>query len=134
MPEKSKSPDPVDIHVGSMIRQFRINAGVSQTELGDRLGVSFQQVQKYENAYNRVSSSKLFAIADLLDHDLEDFFCGLSRQKQSNQDKNAKRAQRLSSNAIKVGYQWESIEDTETRKYLSRLVASLSKESRERRA
>lgn len=128
MPQKSNSPHPVDIHVGSMIRQFRINAGVSQTELADSLGVSFQQIQKYENAYNRVSSSKLYAIANLLDHDLEDFFCGLNRQKRSPRTKSAKRVQPLSSNAIKVGYQWESIKDTDTRKWLSKLVASLSKE------
>lgn len=57
------APDPVDIHVGLKIRAHRALAGMSQSELGDAIGVSFQQVQKYERGANRVSASSLFKIA-----------------------------------------------------------------------
>ena len=60
------SPDPVDIEVGANIKRRRQLGGLSQTELGKALGVSFQQVQKYENGRNRVSASALQKIADVL--------------------------------------------------------------------
>lgn len=60
------SPDPVDIEVGANIKRHRQLGGLSQTELGKALGVSFQQVQKYENGRNRVSASALQKIADIL--------------------------------------------------------------------
>lgn len=62
----AESPDPIDIHVGKMIRARRRAIGVSQHELAREIGVTFQQVQKYELGSNRVSASKLFAIAQAL--------------------------------------------------------------------
>jgi transcriptional regulator with XRE-family HTH domain len=64
----------VDEHVGSKLRQFRLLADVTQKELGDALGVSFQQVQKYEVGSNRVSASKLYEIAKFLDVPVSAFF------------------------------------------------------------
>ena len=61
-----KSPDPIDIHVGLRIRQRRIMIGLSQEQLGRRLGVSFQWLQKYERGTNRVGASRLFEIARAL--------------------------------------------------------------------
>lgn len=61
------TPHPVDIHVGRMIRARRKQLRVPQAALGDALGVSFQQIQKYERAANRVSCSALVAIAKRLD-------------------------------------------------------------------
>ena len=60
-------PHPVDVYVGRMIRARRKQLGVNQGSLGDALGVSFQQIQKYERAANRVSCSALVAIAKRLD-------------------------------------------------------------------
>ena len=54
---KKKSPDPVDVHVGSRVRMRRLMLGISQEKLGDDLGITFQQVQKYEKGANRVSVS-----------------------------------------------------------------------------
>jgi transcriptional regulator with XRE-family HTH domain len=59
-------PDPIDIEVGANLRQSRLARGFSQTELGDALGISFQQVQKYERGVNRVSASMLVRAARFL--------------------------------------------------------------------
>jgi transcriptional regulator with XRE-family HTH domain len=61
-----RSPLPVDILVGQNIRIFRLQAGWSQAELGYRIGVTFQQVQKYENGVNRVGAGRLSQVADVL--------------------------------------------------------------------
>jgi transcriptional regulator with XRE-family HTH domain len=67
---------PVDILVGRNIRIHRLNRGLSQTELGRHIGVTFQQVQKYENGANRVGSGRLFKIAGLLGVPVSVFFEG----------------------------------------------------------
>lgn len=67
----------VDIFVGARIRAQRIALGMSQTELGDMIGVRFQQVQKYESGINRVSASRLWTIADALGVDISYFFDGI---------------------------------------------------------
>jgi transcriptional regulator with XRE-family HTH domain len=69
---------PVDRHVGALVRAKRKAIGVSQAQLGDAIGVSFQQIQKYEEGANRLSSSKLFGIAQRLNAPLSCFFIGLS--------------------------------------------------------
>ena len=71
------TPNPIDVHVGQTVRRIRKAKGVSQEALGDALGLTFQQVQKYENGANRVSASKLFQISRFLDVNVADFFDGL---------------------------------------------------------
>jgi transcriptional regulator with XRE-family HTH domain len=61
-----KSPDQVDVEVGQRIRVLRNNAGISQTVLAEELGVTFQQVQKYEKGVNRVGAGRLTKIAGVL--------------------------------------------------------------------
>lgn len=70
-------PDPVDIHVGRRMRERRMLLGLSQTELGKRLDVTFQQIQKYEKGSNRLSASMLWRAADALDVPISFFFDGL---------------------------------------------------------
>jgi transcriptional regulator with XRE-family HTH domain len=70
----SKSIQPVDRIVGQNIRIFRTAKGMSQTELGDAAGVTFQQIQKYEKGTNRVGSSRLAKIAQILDVPVARFF------------------------------------------------------------
>ena len=60
-----KVPNPIDIFVGSRVRLRRLMVGMSQEALADRLGVTFQQVQKYEKGTNRISASRLQAISDV---------------------------------------------------------------------
>lgn len=71
-----KVPNPIDRHVGSRVRMRRMLAGVSQEKLGDGLGLTFQQVQKYEKGSNRISASRLQQIAQLLDVPVAFFFEG----------------------------------------------------------
>ena len=61
-----RSPNPVDLHVGARVRMRRRLRGVSQEKLADCLGLTFQQVQKYERGANRISASKLYEIAAAL--------------------------------------------------------------------
>jgi transcriptional regulator with XRE-family HTH domain len=73
----TKSPNPIDKHVGNRLRMRRIMLGMSQTNLGDGLGLTFQQVQKYEKGTNRLSASKLQQCAGILQVPVEFFFEGV---------------------------------------------------------
>lgn len=66
MPPASRKPDPIDVFVGARIALRRAAMGLSQTVLAQRLGVSFQQVQKYETGANRISASRLHRLATVL--------------------------------------------------------------------
>jgi transcriptional regulator with XRE-family HTH domain len=73
-PERESRPSPIDIHVGSRVRLRRTLLGMSQERLGDALGLTFQQVQKYERGVNRVGASRLFDISRVLDVPISYFF------------------------------------------------------------
>ncbi len=73
---KPRGTLPLDKEIGKKIRLRRSEQGISQSELGDKLGVSFQQVQKYEKGVNRVSSGRLQQIATALDVDTAFFYAG----------------------------------------------------------
>lgn len=75
-------PHAVDLHVGAKIRIRRKELGISQERLADTLGLTFQQVQKYERGANRVSASKLYEIAGTLQVELGYFFQGLERSQE----------------------------------------------------
>jgi transcriptional regulator with XRE-family HTH domain len=62
----SKAPNPVDKHVGSRVRMRRLMVGMSQEKLGEALGLTFQQIQKYEKGTNRIGASRIQQIADIL--------------------------------------------------------------------
>ena len=72
----TRKPDPVDIEVGQRIKLQRLAAGLSQTELGESIGVTFQQVQKYEKGANRVGAGRLTQIARGLKIPVTTFFEG----------------------------------------------------------
>ena len=69
-----KVPNPIDRHVGSRVRMRRMLAGISQEKLGDALGLTFQQVQKYEKGTNRIGASRLQQIAKTLQVPVSFFF------------------------------------------------------------
>src|SRR5262245_19127916 len=71
-----KSPNPIDKHVGGRVRMQRMVLGMSQEKLGDAIGLTFQQVQKYEKGANRISASRLQQIADVLGVPVTFFFDG----------------------------------------------------------
>ncbi len=67
-------PNPVDVHVGARVRVRRTLLGMSQEKLGDAIGLTFQQVQKYERGANRIGSSRLFDLSRVLDVPIGFFF------------------------------------------------------------
>jgi transcriptional regulator with XRE-family HTH domain len=67
-------PNPVDIYVGSRVRQQRLLLGMTQSDLAEGLGLTFQQVQKYERGTNRIGSSRLFDLSRVLDVPIGFFF------------------------------------------------------------
>lgn len=69
---------PVDVHVGKRVRHRRWMVGMTQQQLGEIVGIKFQQIQKYETGMNRVSASRLWDIAAALDVPVSFFFEGLS--------------------------------------------------------
>ncbi len=72
--ENKKKPNPIDVHVGSRIRLRRNMLGMSQEKLGENLGITFQQIQKYEKGTNRVGASRLQEIASIIDVPVAFFF------------------------------------------------------------
>jgi transcriptional regulator with XRE-family HTH domain len=73
-------PNPTDTHVGNKLKLLRQTRGLSQTQVGDALGITFQQVQKYERGANRISASKLHKLAEVLQVAPEYFFEGLEQE------------------------------------------------------
>ena len=71
---KIDAPNPVDIHVGSRVRLRRTLLGLSQEKLGTAVGLTFQQIQKYERGANRIGASRLFEMSRVLDVPLQFFF------------------------------------------------------------
>jgi transcriptional regulator with XRE-family HTH domain len=82
MPKTSnKAATKIDKLVGTNIRVHRLAAGLSQEELGAKLGVTFQQIQKYEKGANRVGSGRLYQIAEILEVPVKSFYAGGAQQK-----------------------------------------------------
>ena len=72
-------PHPIDVHVGARVRLRRTLSGMSQTQLGQKLGLTFQQIQKYERGRNRVSASRLYQMGHILDVPVSFFFDDLDK-------------------------------------------------------
>jgi transcriptional regulator with XRE-family HTH domain len=75
---KSDHPNPVDVHVGARVRLRRMLLGMSQEKLGQAIGLTFQQVQKYERGTNRIGASRLHELARVLDVPIAFFFEDMS--------------------------------------------------------
>ncbi len=71
---RGEGPNPVGVHVGARVRQCRTLLGLSQEKLGEAIGLTFQQVQKYERGSNRIGASRLFDLSRVLDTDINYFF------------------------------------------------------------
>ncbi|MGB0086869.1 MAG: helix-turn-helix transcriptional regulator [Rhodomicrobiaceae bacterium] len=69
-----RKPNPMDIHVGSRVRLRRMVIGMSQEKLGERMSLTFQQIQKYEKGTNRIGASRLYQLALILDVPVQFFF------------------------------------------------------------
>ena len=85
-----KRPNDIDVYVGSRVRMRRMMIGMSQEKLGDALGLTFQQVQKYEKGTNRISASKLQEISRILSVGIPYFFEGSPGETAVNRNKELK--------------------------------------------
>jgi transcriptional regulator with XRE-family HTH domain len=74
LPRGSRRANPMDVHVGSRVRLRRMLLGMSQEKLGEHLGLTFQQVQKYEKGVNRIGASRLFDLAKVLGVPVQFFY------------------------------------------------------------
>lgn len=72
----NKKSNPVDAHVGSRVRLRRMLVGLSQEKLGDQMGLTFQQIQKYEKGINRIGASRLYQLSQILEVPVQFFFEG----------------------------------------------------------
>ncbi len=120
-------PSPVDVHVGARLRRRRTLLGMSQTNLGDAIGVTFQQVQKYEIGANRISASRLFALSRVLDVPVEYFFDemparGGGKTKEPPSYEPDPMATRETLELVRAYYK---IEDADVRKRLRELINAL---------
>ena len=84
-------PHPVDVHVGGRVKARRTLIGMNQEELGKHLGLSYQQVQKYEKGMDRIAASRLWEISLVLGRPISWFFEGIGKQKRKGDDLLAKR-------------------------------------------
>ena len=134
----ASKPNPVDIHVGSRVRLRRTLLGLSQEKLGDALGLTFQQIQKYERGANRIGASRLFHLSQILDVPVSFFFdemsaapakTGLAEEKQSDFETD-QLAKRETLELVRAYYR---IKDSTTRKKIFELVKSLGGTTRRRR-
>lgn len=109
-------PHPTDVHVGKKVREARAAKGLSQGQLGEVLGVSFQQVQKYEKGTNRIGSSRLWAMSQALDVPIAYFFEGLNGPV----EKDGQRV--LSRRTIGLAKQIDAIADENIRSQILNLI------------
>jgi transcriptional regulator with XRE-family HTH domain len=127
-----KRPDPVDIEVGHRIRIERLARGLSQTALANKLGVTFQQVQKYEKGVNRVGAGRLTKIAEVLGIDVGTFFTG--KEMLESEPSKVGEASPLKlltvSGAFRLLRAYGDIEDTNLRRAIVDLVEQISTKKR----
>ena len=84
-------PRPVDVHVGGRVKARRTLIGMSQEELGEHVGLTFQQIQKYEKGMNRIAASRLWQFSLILGQPISWFFEGIGERKRKRDDLVAKR-------------------------------------------
>lgn len=124
---------PVDDHIAKKLRQFRLIAGISQDKLGELTGVTFQQIQKYEKAQNRISASRLFEFAQLLEQPISAFFEGIKADRTyynydfESEEKQAKKATELDKEILPLIRAFNRIENEQAKKHLVGLAVAISR-------
>lgn len=135
---KDDGPDPIDRYVGSRVRARRVGIRLSQTKLGEAIGVTFQQVQKYENGTNRIGASNLFKIAKTLGVEVAYFFEGVQEIADSMAAEasdvplaGVKEDPMTSRDAIELMHNYYRVKDANVRKRLAQFVKTLAHSAEE---
>jgi transcriptional regulator with XRE-family HTH domain len=130
---KDDGPDPIDRYVGARVRARRVGIRLSQTRLGEAIGVTFQQVQKYENGTNRIGASNLYKIAKTLGVDVTYFFEGAQDLAETSQAGVSDAAQvpfkddpMTSREAIELMHNFFRVKDPNVRRRLAQFVKTLA--------
>lgn len=125
-----KKANPVDAHVGYRVRLRRMLIGMSQERLGDLLGLTFQQVQKYERGINRIGAGRLYEVAEILGVPISFFYEGMDGVQvpaENGSEKPAAVMDFLSSNeGIQLSTAYMGIKDVKVRRKILDLVRSIS--------
>jgi transcriptional regulator with XRE-family HTH domain len=124
---RSKGPNPVDLLVGARIRVLRKRSKMSQAELGKALGVTFQQIQKYENGKNRVGAGRLHLVSTTLDVPISEFFAGASETSRSSF---AAKSVAFDPQAFRIAEAFVEISDRQLRASLVDLVETMARKPR----
>jgi len=127
--ESPRTANSVDAHVGSRIRLRRQLIKMTQQKLAEQLGITFQQVQKYERGSNRVSASRLYLLSIVLDVPVSFFFEGIDGAVPGDEPRQASKAimELISSrDGVKLAEAYNSISDSAVRRRILMLVRSLS--------
>jgi transcriptional regulator with XRE-family HTH domain len=119
-----EGPDPIDKYVGGQLRLRRAQIGMTQSELGGKLGLSFQALQKYETGENRISASRLFQLARLLDVSMGYFFEGLDETGRVEDEVGSSELARKEASMVLGAYY--SIKDPRVRSACLMIMARLS--------
>ncbi|MCC2110738.1 MAG: helix-turn-helix transcriptional regulator [Hyphomicrobiales bacterium] len=127
-----KSPNPIDVHVGSRVRLRRMMLGMSQEKLGEQLGITFQQIQKYEKGTNRIGASRLQHIAVVLQVPVSFFFEDAPGPKPAGEGFSESESSSYvvdflsSAEGLQLNKAFVQIEDPKIRKRIVELVRSLA--------
>ncbi len=140
------APNPIDIYIGQRIRIRRRLLGLSQEALSKKMGITFQQVQKYERGLNRIGASRLWDIMQILGVDANYFFMGMDEEiskqsprniilsdnlEQVEQENPIKNDIMQDSDFIKLAKAYERIKDTQAGEHIRGLIFSVSRYYRE---
>ncbi|MBP5856647.1 helix-turn-helix transcriptional regulator [Marivibrio halodurans] len=117
---------PTDIAVGRRVRELRVRAGLSQQALAERIGLSFQQVQKYEKGTNRMGASRLIQIAGVLNMPVEALFEGLETSETTTRPSDNEDVL-LDRDAARVARDWIRIPDQSTREIVRDMIRTLAR-------
>lgn len=129
-----KQANPIDIQVGNRVRIRRMLIGMSQERLGDLLGLTFQQVQKYEKGVNRIGAGRLFEVSRILNVPIDFFYEGVSvAQPGAGEAEGAPVMEFVSSGeGLQLSLAFMKIKDSKVRKRVLDLVKSLAEEEAEK--
>ena len=131
-----KQANPIDIQVGNRVRIRRMLIGMSQERLGDLLGLTFQQVQKYEKGVNRIGAGRLFEVSRILNVPVDFFYEGLSGaagQPGASENESAPVMEFVSSGeGLQLSLAFMKIKDAKVRKRVLDLVKSLAEEEEQK--
>jgi transcriptional regulator with XRE-family HTH domain len=125
-----KQANPIDIQVGNRVRIRRMLIGMSQERLGDLLGLTFQQVQKYEKGVNRIGAGRLFEVARILNVPVDFFYEGLNAITEGGLGDGAPPVMEFisSGEGLQLSLAFMKIKDAKVRKRVLDLVKSLAEE------